>query len=261
MQALVRVLNWQEPGRLAAAGPNRAPESLSLYVDERMKGEFKDMEAARLEASLDDVIALFRCLSAKDVFEEHYKNATARRLLSGRMPSEDVERLMISKLKAECGAAFTSKLEGMFMDLSKSAIFMEQYHTARGSSGSSGGAAVHDRRHMADFDATVLTSSNWAGSIQAGPVAQLPPPVSAALADFEAYYGERFNGRRLTWCYNKGTAEMRAWIGATSRPYELLVSTYQMIILYSFNSATEVSYKYVRARTGTRACGHARVHG
>lgn len=246
---------------MAAAGPNRVPESLSLYVDERMKGDFKDMDAMHLEAGLDDVIALFRCLSAKDVFEEHYKNATARRLLSGRMPSEDVERLMISKLKAECGAAFTSKLEGMFMDLSKSAAFMEQYHAARGSSSSSGGsAAVHGRRHMADFDASVLTSSNWAGSIQAGPVAQLPPPVSAALADFEAYYGERFNGRRLTWCYNKGTAEVRAWIGATSRPYELLVSTYQMIILYAFNSATEVSYKYVRAPVLACVCVEVRQH-
>jgi cullin 1 len=42
----------------------------------------------------------------------------ARRLLNQRSSSDDMERLMISKLKSKCGAQFTAKMEGMLNDLS-----------------------------------------------------------------------------------------------------------------------------------------------
>ena len=60
----------------------------------------------------------------KDVFEAFYKKDLAKRLLMGRSASSDAEKMMISKLKAECGAAFTNKLEGMFkdVDLSRDAL-------------------------------------------------------------------------------------------------------------------------------------------
>lgn len=35
----------------------------------------------------------------------------------GKSASVDSEKSMLSKLKAECGAGFTSKLEGMFRDM------------------------------------------------------------------------------------------------------------------------------------------------
>jgi cullin 4 len=55
-------------------------------------------------------------VQGKDVFEAFYKKDFAKRLLMGRGVSADVEKAMIGKLKAECGAQYTSKLEGMFKD-------------------------------------------------------------------------------------------------------------------------------------------------
>ena len=51
------------------------------------------------------------------MFEAFYKKDLAKRLLVGKSASVDSEKSMLSKLKAECGAAFTSKLEGMFRDM------------------------------------------------------------------------------------------------------------------------------------------------
>ena len=51
------------------------------------------------------------------MFEAFYKKDLAKRLLMGKSASVDSEKSMLSKLKAECGAAFTSKLEGMFRDM------------------------------------------------------------------------------------------------------------------------------------------------
>jgi cullin-4 len=59
----------------------------------------------------------FRFIHGKDVFEAFYKKDLAKRLLVGKSASVDCEKSMLSKLKAECGAGFTSKLEGMFKDM------------------------------------------------------------------------------------------------------------------------------------------------
>ena len=52
-----------------------------------------------------------RFIHGKDVFEAFYKKDLAKRLLVGKSASVDSEKSMLSKLKAECGAGFTSKLE------------------------------------------------------------------------------------------------------------------------------------------------------
>jgi cullin 3 len=77
-----------------------------------------------LDAKLNDVLSLFRYLSDKDVFEEYYKQHLALRLLEfanqGGLGSgigggaaagaggtgeaaKELEKIMIAKLKAECG--------------------------------------------------------------------------------------------------------------------------------------------------------------
>lgn len=56
-------------------------------------------------------------MQGKDVFEAFYKKDLAKRLLLGKSASADAEKTMIGKLKAECGAQFTNKLEGMFKDV------------------------------------------------------------------------------------------------------------------------------------------------
>ena len=55
-----------------------------------------------------------RFIHGKDVFEAFYKKDLAKRLLVGKSASVDSEKSMLSKLKAECGAGFTSKLEVFF---------------------------------------------------------------------------------------------------------------------------------------------------
>ena len=68
-----------------------------------------------------------RYLREKDVFEKYYKAHLAKRLLSQRSSSEESERQFITKLKAEYGHQFTSKLEGMFQDMKLSQEMMSSY--------------------------------------------------------------------------------------------------------------------------------------
>ena len=53
----------------------------------------------------------FRFLSDKDVFENFYRSHLSRRLLTAKSASDEIEKVMIAKLKSECGQQFTSKME------------------------------------------------------------------------------------------------------------------------------------------------------
>ena len=77
------------------------------------------------EVELDRLMMLFRFVLAKDVFEIFYKNHLAKRLILGKSRSREFERRMVSKLKEECGANFTNKLEGMFKDIDLSRDIMK----------------------------------------------------------------------------------------------------------------------------------------
>ena len=70
-----------------------------------------------LRTNCFEALLLLLLSSGKDVFEAFYKKDLAKRLLVGKSASVDAEKSMLSKLKQECGAAFTSKLEGMFKDM------------------------------------------------------------------------------------------------------------------------------------------------
>ena len=85
------------------------------------------MSEAEIEVVLDKAMVLFRFLQEKDVFERYYKCHLAKRLLQNKSFSDDSEKNVISKLKTECGSGFTSKLEGMFKDMTVSNTIMDEF--------------------------------------------------------------------------------------------------------------------------------------
>ena len=55
-------------------------------------------------------------------------NRLARRLLNQRSASDELEQLMIVKLKQKFGAVFTVKMEGMLIDLSVGADVSNEFN-------------------------------------------------------------------------------------------------------------------------------------
>ena len=105
----------------------KAPEFLSLYIDDKLKKGVRTLNEGEVETMLDKAVVLFRFLQEKDLFEKYYKQHLAKRLLLQKSLSDDAEKSMISKLKTECGCQFTSKIEGMFRDMELSGSIMNEY--------------------------------------------------------------------------------------------------------------------------------------
>ena len=82
--------------------------SLVYYLDDQFKKEFKNLSEVEINDRLERVIKIFRYLQDKDVFEGFYKNSLSKRLLDARgvggsIYLEEAEKLLVLKLKEECG--------------------------------------------------------------------------------------------------------------------------------------------------------------
>ena len=214
---------------------SRCAQFLSQYCDNMLKKKLKGMSEREVDDILDKVIILFRYLQDRDVFNEYYKRHLAKRLLQGRSASDDAEKSMIGKLKAECGYQFTQQLEGMFTDI----------RLSRQTASSFMQACPPNDNDEVELTVKVLTNGFW-------PQKQVPPchlPVQLkVLSDrFEDFYLQQHQGRRLAWQCAMGMADVRARFGA--KRYDLNVTTYQMCILMLFNEGSSFSFADIVEKT------------
>lgn len=105
----------------------RAPEFISLFIDENLKKGLKGKTEEEVDDVLNRTIIVFRFLHEKDTFERYYKGHLTKRLLQGRSVSDDAERGMMAKLKIECGHGYVQKLQGMLNDMKVSEDTMGEF--------------------------------------------------------------------------------------------------------------------------------------
>lgn len=105
----------------------RSPSFLASYLDDFFRKGARMSTEAETEETLESLLALFRYLRDKDVFEAHYKQLLSRRLLQNRTASIEAEKLFVAKLRAECGQQYTTKLESMFRDLFVAGQLMDEF--------------------------------------------------------------------------------------------------------------------------------------
>ncbi|CAG9461420.1 unnamed protein product [Pedinophyceae sp. YPF-701] len=239
---------------------NRPAEMVAKYLDGLLRSGAKGAGSEeRVEEELHGALALFRLIQGKDVFEAFYKRDLARRLLLGRSASQDAELRMLGLLREECGAQFTSKLEGMFKDIEVSRDLMA---AVRGAPEFQGAAPSG-----LDMSVSVLTSGFWPSY----PVvdAVLPGALQQGQEAFRQVYLAKHNGRNLTWHNTLGSCIIKAKFPKAGTK-ELQVSLMQCTVLMLFNDADELSYGQIKAGTGIEekelkrtlqslACGQVRV--
>jgi len=213
----------------------RAPEFLSLFIDEHLKKGSR--AAADMERVLTQTITLFRFVHEKDVFERYYKLHLTRRLLHGRSASDEAERDMIARLKVEGGHSYVQKLQGMLNDMKLSDEVLQAFEREQARAPAPRPLPMHVR---------VLTATYWPIALPTQPLV-LPPVLAEACSAFEQFYAARHRGRVLTWQPSLGTADVRVQFRA--RAQDLSVSTYALLVLLLFEHTDTLAYPAIRAAT------------
>ena len=272
----------------ALASVERGPECLSLYFDNVLRREAKDLAWDALDRRLDRGMSLFQLLEDKDLFERYYKRHLARRLLnSGRSGGgssgyaaavDDAERAMITKLKVECGYQFTHRLEQMFKDVATSESLISDYRKSLLAANVQEGRQEEQQQQqqqqqgqnspLVELGVTIITTGTWPFATVPS---SFPPLLERTCARFSAFYGKRHSGRVLHWHPVLGTAEVVARFERGT--HILSVTTAAMIVLLRFNALAKgesVTLEDLEASCGlptadlrrtllTLACGKARV--
>ncbi|KAI3917635.1 hypothetical protein MKW98_021397 [Papaver atlanticum] len=179
----------------------------------------------------------FFILFLLDLFAEFCKKKLARRLLFDKNSADDDhERSFLSKLKQQCGAQFTSKMEGMVNDLEIARETQTNYEEYTNN---------NDYAHPGiDFNVTVLTAGFWPNYITID--LNLPTEMVQCVQSFKDFYQEKTNNRKLTYLYSMGSCN---GIGKfQKKTIELIVSTHQAAVLVLFISSDKLSYSEIRAQ-------------
>jgi len=216
-----------------------AQEFLSLYIDKALR-ESPSISREATRAALEHASGLFRLLRNKDVFEQHYKVHLSRRLLR-RFASntvvppsanDDAEQHFISKLREECGAVYTAKLEAILQDMRTSDELNAAYRRHQEM------IQLYGSRARPMLQVCVITNGIW--PVAEAPTAQIPachPELVEITQEYEKFYHERHAKRRLQWLLHQGSAELCMRLSDEGPALSLKVTSLQMLILLLFNNA------------------------
>jgi len=84
---------------------------MAQYVDKKFTGDAINEP----EKLVGEIINLFCCLHGRDIFISHYANLLALRLLNKtNVNNKEAERLILNKLKVECGHNTVKNVTTMF---------------------------------------------------------------------------------------------------------------------------------------------------
>jgi cullin 3 len=202
----------------------KSAQVISSYADKGIKSCLKGEQLPVVE----NVMTVFRYLNEKDIFERFYKHMLAKRLLSKNV-HEDLEKEMLSALKAECGYQFTAKLEGMFQDMKLSAEISNEF-----------------RAKCPSMSVHVLTSTYWPFNDKS---AEVPEEVQSLTRQFENFYSARHNGRVLTWMKHLGSVDIRVRFESGTKDINMPTMC-MIVLLHCFQTDEPIGYSTIRSRTG-----------
>lgn len=206
---------------------------MASFCDRILRKSGERMTDETMEDSLAKLVDLFSFLADKDDFAEIYRNQLSKRLLTDSSASEDAEKNVIQRLKMKCGATFTSKLEGMITDL---ALANDMQREFRDSVSMLPGL---------EFSVTVLTTGFWPTYTPIDTV--LTPLMVQNIEVFKDFYSKRTQHRRLQWIHSLGTVTVAAKFDNGSRKFDLVMNTYQALILSLFNDKPQWSVGEISA--------------
>lgn len=230
--------------KVCVTGSTRSPELLAKYTDTLLKKSGKSAEEADLEASLIQIMTVFKYIEDKDVFQKFYSRMLAKRLVHSSSASEDAETSMIGKLKEACGYEYTNKLQRMFQDIQISADLNSNFKEWV-----SKALDEEDMKKTVDSNYHILGTGFWPLT---APATNFYPPADIVKTydRFQSFYFDKHNGRKLTWLWQLCKGEIKAnYIKNSKIPYTFMVSTYQMAILLLFNDSDTVTYEDMQKAT------------
>jgi len=223
----------------AAKSASKSPELLARFTDLLLKKSSKNPEENEMEQTLADIMVVFKYIEDKDVFQTFYSKMLAKRLIHGTSASEEMEGVMIGKLKSTCGYEYTSKLQRMFTDMSLSRDLLDRFKSYTEQKGLDLGV---------DFTVLVLATGSWPLQPPSTNFS-VPKELQTCEGLFQKFYQAQHSGRKLNWLHQLSKGELKTKYTSNKAGITLQASTYQMGILLQFNNTDQMTAEEIQIAT------------
>ncbi len=206
-------------------------KQLAFYLDYCMRTGFKGKSPEVIDSTLNDIIALFKNLNTKYVFQQETEKKMSDRLIRGSTLSVNNEKIFISKLKQESDISLVSKMAGMMYDLDANKKETDDYRNSK-SKGTPNGIK---------FLVQVISNNAWNVDNRHMINIELPPLLSTCIDDFSSYYINKYPEQKLIWYLDISKLEIQ-YLYLKNK--NISVSTLpQILILLEIEKYTTLSIK------------------
>ncbi|KAH8825039.1 Cullin-domain-containing protein [Flagelloscypha sp. PMI_526] len=206
----------------------RSPELLVKFIDALLSKANKASEET-VEASLNDVMTLFKYLDDKDIFQTFYTERLSKRLVYDLSASDEAEASMLTRLKATCGWDYTNKLERMFTEMKTGKEKTDNFK-----------AVMTERYGTPSLSFVIMVGCTFLWPLNP-PTHKftVPAELRPTYDRFTSWYKEQARNHQLQWLWNHSSCELMT--NYLNQKYIFMTSAYQTAILLQFNNEDTLS--------------------
>ncbi|KAA3681091.1 cullin 5 [Paragonimus westermani] len=223
---------------------SQCPELLASYCDLMLRKSTANrrLSSEEVEKMLDNVLLVLKYVNSKDIFMRFYKTHLMRRLLLGVSTDNELEKVMVDRLRnVGMPAEQLNKLSRMFQDMQLSHDLTISFkNTYRSTSGSSPISPTGSLSLMSTTSANVdminiliLTSGSWVLQSERKASICLPSELEDFLPQIEDFYHKKHQGRNLIWQHHLSHGVVL--FTSDRGRFELELTAHQLVILYAWN--------------------------
>ncbi|CAL8100197.1 unnamed protein product [Calicophoron daubneyi] len=213
---------------------SRCPELLASYCDLLLRKSpiNRRLTSDEIESRLKSVLLVLKYVNSKDIFMRVYKSHLMRRLILETSADNEMEEMMVDRLRAVgMPAEQVNKLGRMFQDIKLShdlTVALKEYIANQPSNYST---SVNPSLDIMNI--LILSSGSWLlRSDQKTPIS-LPVELEDFLPQIEDFYRQKHQGRSLVWQHHLSHGVL--YFCSNRGKFELELTTFQIVVLYAWN--------------------------
>lgn len=171
-------------------GFNISPDRAALLLAQEVNREFTKKENNHKmcpKETIDQLVAVFRMIASKDVFESAHHHYLTRRILMMKSHIIEADKYFKRALKEQCGPDYTKRLNDLFKDLNVSLATLDKF--------------VKEKRPPPFFKAIVISNESWKLYETGNPI-DPPDEIKVLLNSFTNFYSTENEKKKLQWDFN-----------------------------------------------------------
>ncbi|THD25612.1 Cullin 5 [Fasciola hepatica] len=234
------VLTTDVPASISNSGirrvESRCPELLATYCDLllRKSPTNRRLTPDEVEHQLKSVLLVLKYVNSKDIFMRVYKSHLMRRLILETSADNEMEEMMVDRLRdVGMSAEQVNKLGRMFQDIKLSHDFTVSFKEAYKSGSVNPTGQIAPNLNVDLVHILILSSGSWLLRSTQKVAICLPSELEDVLPMIEEFYRQKHFGRSLVWQHHLSHGIV-SFTGDQGR-FELELTTYQIIVLYAWN--------------------------